>query len=222
MKKLGRLFSVYIDPKTYLILIYHLLAFPLGLIYFVCLVTGFSIGFGLTLIIVGLLILMLTLILVNFFTTVERKLAVWLLRIPDFQQDTSRFVQGERSIAKNFFRYILSFRAWTGLFYLMLKLPIGIVTFSIVVFLLVSSLSLLASPLTYHFWQNHFWGPGILFWKIDTLGEGIIGFLLGIALLTVSLNVTNFLGWLVGVFTQWMLNPRLPKPAQSQNYLKPS
>jgi hypothetical protein len=56
-KIITKFFGVAIWGQTYLNLLYLLLAFPLGLFYFVLLVTGFSLGFGLLILWVGVIIL---------------------------------------------------------------------------------------------------------------------------------------------------------------------
>jgi len=50
------------DSRTYLRILYLLLAFPLALTYFVLIVTGLSVGLGLSVIGVGLAILVLTML----------------------------------------------------------------------------------------------------------------------------------------------------------------
>ena len=55
---LGRFFGVVTRPRTWLSLLFHILAFPLGLFYFVFLVTGLSVGLGLVVIWVGIPILL--------------------------------------------------------------------------------------------------------------------------------------------------------------------
>ena len=51
-------FHFLIEKQTYLNLVYLLLAFPLGIAYFVFLVTGFSLGFGLIVTFLGIPILL--------------------------------------------------------------------------------------------------------------------------------------------------------------------
>lgn len=52
-KKRG-FFGVVAEPRSYLNIVYLLLAFPLGTFYFVFLVTGLSLGFGLIITLVGI------------------------------------------------------------------------------------------------------------------------------------------------------------------------
>jgi hypothetical protein len=67
------------DSRTYLRILYLLLAFPLGTLYFTVIVTGLSVGVGLAIAIVGFLILILTLLVWLVFARVERELAIHLL-----------------------------------------------------------------------------------------------------------------------------------------------
>ena len=207
MNFLKRFFKVYLQPKTYLYLIYLILAFPLGLTYFILLVTGFSTGFALTLLIIGVFILFATLAMARFFIFIERKMAHWLLQMPVIKNQSIDIDHLNSPWFKKMTGFIRHPQTWIGLLYLLLKFPIGIVTFSITVILMAVSFSLLASPISYHLWENHYWGPGILFWKIDTTIESWFGFLLGFIILTISLNITNFLGSLLGTLTNWLLNP---------------
>ena len=56
---LSRIFGVVIEGQTYLNILYLLLAFPLGLFYFIFFVVGFSLGLPLIILWVGFLILAL-------------------------------------------------------------------------------------------------------------------------------------------------------------------
>src|SRR5512138_1283507 len=78
---LERLYGVFLKSKTYLNLVYLLLAFPLGLAYFIFLVTGFSLGLGLLILWVGFLILAGVLALSWVLILFERQLAVSLLGV---------------------------------------------------------------------------------------------------------------------------------------------
>ena len=52
-----RYFEVEIRPQTYLNLVYLLLSFPLGVLYFIFLITGVSLGLPLVFLLVGVAIL---------------------------------------------------------------------------------------------------------------------------------------------------------------------
>ena len=67
------------DPQSYVNILYLFLSFPLGIAYFVFLVTGISLGFGLLVIWVGVPILVLVLAGSWVLCQLERVLAVRLL-----------------------------------------------------------------------------------------------------------------------------------------------
>src|SRR3954468_22489681 len=68
-----------IELRSYRNLLYLLLAFPLGLTYFLFLVVGLSLGLGLTIIWVGLPVLLLVLLGSRALSALERQLAIGLL-----------------------------------------------------------------------------------------------------------------------------------------------
>ena len=73
-------FGVLLKSRTYLNFLYLLLAFPLGLTYFIVLVTGLSLGLSLIIIWVGLLILAVLFPLIWFLIAFERTQSIYLLR----------------------------------------------------------------------------------------------------------------------------------------------
>ncbi len=74
-------FKVITEGKTYLSMFYLLLSFPLGIIYFVFIVTGLSLGLGLAITLLGIPILFLTLLLWRVFAKFEIILAESMLNI---------------------------------------------------------------------------------------------------------------------------------------------
>src|SRR3981081_3100554 len=67
------------DSRTYLRILYLILTFPLGLLYFIVIVTGLSVRLSLAIVIVGFGILILTLLTLLLFARMERQLAIHLL-----------------------------------------------------------------------------------------------------------------------------------------------
>lgn len=72
-------FGVALRSRSYLNAVYLLLAFPLGIAYFVFLLTGWALGVGLTVIWIGLVILLLVLLLSFALSAFERQQAIHLL-----------------------------------------------------------------------------------------------------------------------------------------------
>ncbi len=75
----GKVFGVVVRGQSYLNILYLLLAFPLGLTYFIFLVTGLAVGFGLFITLVGIPILLLVLGGSWVLCSIERWLARTLL-----------------------------------------------------------------------------------------------------------------------------------------------
>ncbi len=140
-------FGVYRQGQTYLNILYLFSAFPLGLFYFIVLITLISLGFGTLVIWVGIPILLLTIILWQGFASVERYLVRNWLHIPiPFIKDP-RLVGA--SLTKQFTARLRSPVTWTSLVYLFLEFPFGIFSFTLTIGLLSASIGLMFAWLGY-------------------------------------------------------------------------
>ena len=153
-------FGVIAEPQSYVNIFYLLLAFPLGIAYFVFLVTGISVGFGLIVIWVGVPILVLVLAGSWVLCQFERVLAVHLLQeeIPAMAGKNAHVLGeiGDSSLGHGERLFIGAWRrlrahltgrlTWTGMLYLFLKFPLGIASFVIVVVLVAVTGALLRAP----------------------------------------------------------------------------
>ncbi len=215
---LKRFIGVVIQGDTYLNLIYLLLAFPLGLFYFIFLVVGFALGFGLLILWVGILILLFVFGGWWVFATFERQLAIWLLHedIPPMKPQTST---GQELVKKGLWDQLVAYLTnpvtWTGLLYLFFKFPLGILSFVVSVALLAFSAVFITAPLTFWFVQPEIWFTYDLVWRIDTFGEALLAFIIGIPLLLISLHVLNGLAWISGRFARIMLGSAAAYPSGS-------
>ncbi len=140
---LGALF----EPRTYLNLLYLLLAFPLGLAYFVFLVTGLSLGIGLLITLLGLPILALVLAAGWGLAACERCLAAGLLgaHIPA----PVRPAPAGDGLWARLNAHLRNPVTWTSLAYLVVKFPLGLVTFVVMGTLLALTAVLIAAPFLY-------------------------------------------------------------------------
>ena len=195
---LEKLFGVFTKPQTYLNLIYLFLTFPLGLTYFIILITGISLGFGLMIVWVGFLILAAVFALSWALTLFERQLAIVLLRI-DLPRIASTAIPGE-TILQQLKRYLSSSQTWKGLAYLFIKFPLGIITFVLCVTLLSLSLGLLLAPVIYPFAHINF-----LNLRIDNFSLSVLAAFIGVFLTPLSLYLLNFTADLWAKFTKAML-----------------
>ncbi len=200
----GVVFGVIVRGRTYLRLLYLLLAFPLGLGYFLVLVIGLSLGIGLIVTIVGVPLLVLMM-------EAWRGLGFWEARLASALLG-ARIARGNPPVRRGsgwFWRRLVSEvqepRTWTSLLYLFLMLPLGTIYFAATVALLSSSLWAVAAPVVWPGAHTLFLsGPGgwrveFPFWSTFPLALG------GIVSLFISLHVVNLLGWLHGRLAETLL-----------------
>ena len=207
-------FGVLTKKETYLNLVFLLLAFPLGLIYFISLVVGFSVGISLLIIWVGFFILVLLFPAIWYAIAFERIQAIHLLKnIPPMAKPS---VADQRMIdkIKAFFTNPVT---WKGLLYLFLKFPIGIIQFTILVTGLSVTLGFLAAPFIFPFVEINF---GL--WVVDSFSEAIGLFVVGILLFPAILHFFNLICKINGKFAKLMLgqtesNNNQPEQQQLSN-----
>jgi two-component system phosphate regulon sensor histidine kinase PhoR len=204
-----------LDSRSYLRILYLLLAFPLGILYFTVIVTGLSVGLGLAIVIVGFLVLILTLLAWLLFARIERELAIHLLGAhvrPMFVPDPTPLSMWQRLL-----RTLGDPVTWKSLTYLLIELPFGIFSFAVVVILVSISLSLVLYPAIYvlvtALYQQGVDSGGTMFPGVNIDGTFhssiFVGFLLisafGVGFAVVSVALMNGLGWLWARFAELML-----------------
>ncbi len=208
-------FAVARQKQTYLNLLYLLAAFPLGIIYFIVLITGLTFGIGTLIIWIGIPSLLLTMILWEIFARMERFLVRTWLGVP------VRYVKDPRLASLSWTRQLLArLRApvtWTSLVYLFLEFPFGIFSFTVVFALLATSLSLVFGWLAYLVDTAAYQGSGgvynssVFFVPITgqvqpgALGFFLLLFLLGVIATFASLHVLNGLAYAWGYVARFLL-----------------
>ena len=115
---------VLVEPRSYLNALYLLAAFPLGLTYFMVLVVGAISGAFLSIMLIGFLILLATLVAAWGFALFERELVIGLLGIsvPPLSLPDPELVSPWRMLI----RHLGQPATWKSLAYLLLRLPFGI------------------------------------------------------------------------------------------------
>ena len=208
-------FGVAGDPQSYLNMVYLLLGLPLGVAYFMILVTGISVGFGMVVIWVGVPILVLVLLVSWAMCQFDRVLTISLLK-----EDIPPVTRGDRdgqpaaggpslSVEERLFIGVwrrlkahLSDRlTWTGMLYLLLRFPAGIATFTIAVALITVTGALLGAPAYY--WVDD--GIDLGIWQVDVLWEALLLTLAGIPAVFVALHLMNETALLSGRMARVML-----------------
>lgn len=215
LKSLGYFFGVIFRGQTYLNALYLLLALPLGIFYFTFLVTGLSLGIGMLLLWIGLLVLVGTFAAWYGLAAFERWLAMVMLReqIPPMARED---LTG-KSLLQKLSAMFTNPVTWKALVYLMARFPLGIFSFVVVVTLASVSLALMATPFYYQYapadvvitWDGVRFFPMV----IDTLPEALLVALVGFLAGLVSLHIFNGLAWVSGKFARLMLGSFSTAPA---------
>jgi hypothetical protein len=208
----GDILGVVIEPQTYKNLLYLIVAFPLGLAYYVTLTVGLSLGIGLAVLLVGFPILFGTLLGVRAIASFERKVANALLgtqiRRPSDVPDGDGLIETATG-------HLQAASTWKGLGFVLVKFWFGIISFVLVVSLLGTALELLLTPVA----------PGLLEIQVggieieslvETPTEMVIGVLVGIVMTIASLHVLNGLASVTERVAVSLLGPGEEPPRGDQ------
>jgi signal transduction histidine kinase len=189
-----RFFHVLWEPRSYLTALYLLLAFPLGLTYFVVILGGAMVGGLLAIFAIGLLILLVTVAAAWLFAVFERELAITLLgaRVPPLALPDREILTPWQQLV----RHLQRPTTWRSLAFLLVKLPFGLFATWLVLTLLGPAVGGIIYPV------GHLIGRGP---SPDALGALIVPGLPAVLLLTVAFHVLNFVGRLWGRFAADML-----------------
>lgn len=191
-------FEVLVRPQSYSNLLYLLLSFPLGIFYFVFLVTGLSLGFPLIILIVGIFILAAVFAATWGMTVFERGLAISLLhvKIPPMAKPSAPNAGFWQRVKD----YLTNPVTWKGLLYLFCRFPLGIIDFTLVVTILAVVLAMIAAPLAYP-WATYDLG----FTVVNSLSDAFLVMIIGLLLAPAGLHLLNFLARLQGELARVML-----------------
>ncbi|HEX4157362.1 MAG TPA: sensor domain-containing protein [Rhizomicrobium sp.] len=199
-------FGVISDPRAYGALMFMLLAFPTGIFYFVWTVLGISLTIPFSLFIFGIPFALLFLGSVRILSHVEGRIVEGLLgvrmprRLPAQSSGDTIWARVGEALA--------DIRTWSSLLYLLLRLPLGIIYFTLALVGIVLPIALIGGSLIdlvtdeshIHFsdvpWLNHLFhtAPGLLL--LMALG----GFLI-----FVVLHMAKGIGWLHGHLAESLL-----------------
>lgn len=204
-----RFFGVVARKQTYLNALYLFLAFPLGLFYFVFLVTGLSLGLGLAIVWVGLLLLAVVFAAWYGLLVFERQMAISLLHVDIPPMTRENFA--EKTTWQKAKATLANPVTWKGLLYLLAKFPLGIISFVVLVTFLYISGSLIAAPFYYQWVSPQIslvLGNNLIdnaLWLVDTLPEALLACFGGLVMAFLSLHLFNGLAWVSGQFAKIML-----------------
>ncbi len=193
------LLAPYAERRTYLILLYLVLGLPLGVFEFTLMVTGFSLGLGLLITLLGIPVLIGTLLVAHALATFERRLAWSLLdapmpALPSRDEATGFFWARLRSL-------ITSRRTWMEVAFLLLRLPTGILDFTIAVTIVSLMIGGFVQPILVASGVESNLGT----WTIDTFGESLVWLPISILFLLVGPRLLVGWGGVSGWFATAML-----------------
>lgn len=206
---LRRFFGVVASGRTYLNLVYIWLAFPLGLCYFVFLVTGFSLGAGLAIILWGLVLLGLMLCAVYGLAAFERVQAIALLGAAPPPMVVPA-PHGASAFGR-FTAMLGSASLWKGLLFLAVKFPLGLASWVVSLVSLVVPGAFVLAPLA---WAS----GGVIdfgFFVVEGLAGAVVLSVIGVFLMFVTLHLNNGIAWLWARTAELLLGstPRAMAPA---------
>ena len=199
--------------QSYLNMLYLLAAFPLGLIYFIFIVTGVSVGLGLFITLLGIPILLGVMYAWIGFAHFERKMSSALLDVK-IPYAYSREIKG-KSFWEKLKKRVGDSNTWKDFAYLMIKFPLGIFSFVVLVTFISVTLALIAYPFVYYLQDIGLIAESICSGSVCVLLNNyptaiFIG-LLGILLIFVSLAVFNGLAYISGLLAKELLSRKQRK-----------
>lgn len=209
----GQFFGVVADPRTYGALFYMVLALATGIFYFTWAVTGISLSFGLSVLIIGIPFIVLFFGSVRILSLVEGRIVETMLgvRMPRRPPFSTRGM----SLWKRIGALFSDPRTWGTLVYMVLMLPLGIIYFTVTVTLLCTSLALAAAPIvkavfdaigmdSYSSCDGPAWVCNGVHWWSSWPGA-ILTSIFGIAMVFAILHVIRAMGYLHGQLAKHLL-----------------
>ena len=136
-------FGAFTNLQSYSNVLYLLLGLPFGIAYFVFLVTGLSLGFGLIITLAGIPVLLAVLAGSWVLCGVERRVTVSML---DEDIEVPVKLPTTPGMWPRLKSHLSNRLTWTGMLYLFLRFPLGIGTFTMAVTLIAVSVSLVFAP----------------------------------------------------------------------------
>ena len=205
LDSIRKFFNVAARGRTYLNVAYIWLAFPLGLAYFIFLVTGSALSLGLSLLWIGLLLMALFIMLIWAFGQFERILSRWMLGEP---------MTTTKSSANTFWQWLAGIvkesSTWKGAAFLLLKFPVGIACWIASVFAFTFSLAFIVAP-----FADYRGEVDMGLYSLQDPTGGWLFSLAGVLLLFVTLHLHNAMGLLWRFMARHLLGARMIEEAQA-------
>ncbi len=140
---LGRFFGVFADARAYTSLFFMLLSLATGIVYFTVTTTGLALSAGFSVLIIGIPFFLLFLGVVRVLALAEGRIVESLtgVRMP------RRPVYAQRDVPwyERIKAMLIDRHTWLALFYMIIKLPLGILYFTIAVTGIATSVGMVAA-----------------------------------------------------------------------------
>jgi uncharacterized membrane protein len=211
--RLVRFFGIVADPGAWGALFYMFMSLVTGILYFVTAVVGFSVSTGLMVLIIGIPMALLFISAVRGISFAEGRIVEALLgqRMPRRPRLATTGPNG--SFIERLKAWLLDYRTWTTMLYMVLMLPLGITYFTLVVTALALSFGAFVAPIAQWIANT----PVIRFGEWGLLidpWEAPLWFAAGILGAFVTLWLAKGVGYLHGMFAKTMLVGRFEGGAQ--------
>jgi signal transduction histidine kinase len=193
LSRIKALIRTILEPRTYGPILYLLLALPLGVAEFAFLVTAISFGFSTAITLIGIPVLVASVYAWRWLAELERRLIGRLVgvEIPSpYRPDPVSGRWWTRFAAR-----LADPATWKDLAFLLLQLPLGILSFSVTVAVFGFGLRLLFAPVYYEPFADGDW---IAWLNVDTLTEAFAVAPVGALILFVGIPALGALGRLYG------------------------
>lgn len=190
------LVGVVAERQTYKNLCYLSVAFPLGMVYSVVFLVGFGFGTVFSVLGIGVLLLIGTVIGSRLLAGFERWLANALLSVDLGTTDDVR--SSSDGVLATMRRYFDAPSTWRGLGFLMVKFWFGFVAIVLLI-VFVTALSFLTVPFRYPHTEELFRiNDEPITWTIDTLPEAALAVVLGAGLGLAFFHLSNAFAYVAG------------------------
>lgn len=183
-------------------LLYLIFSLPLGVLYFVVLITGFSLGAGLAITLIGIPILVVMIFVTYILGDLDRKLTSLFLGV-QIAKPEARPSEKDSATAI-LVAQLKSLQFWKELGYLLLKMPLGVISFTVAVVFVSVSLAFIGAP----FILTYFPDAQMMLWngfKIDTMQEAWVTSALGLIIGMLSVLIVNGVAKVMGIISVWAL-----------------
>ncbi len=183
--------SIAMKKRTYLNLLYLLLMFPLGILYFVILVTGFSLSMGLLVIVIGVFIGLGLLALIRVISRFHLLLASNLL---GFELQTFGTIRNQKDTIGKIKSLVTDNRTYTSILYMVIEFPLGVLYFTLIFTMLVVSISFTVSPIINILFEanGQLFNTDLWIWELN-FEASLLLLTGGIFLFFVTLHLCNML-----------------------------